>query len=262
MRLYVEVARRTYARISTYRSATLAGVFTNTVFGFLLAYVLLAVYQERVLVGGFDAVDAITFTFVAQGLLMPLGMFSGTEMADRITSGDVIVDLQRPFDHQAWCAAVEYGKAGFYLLFRGIPPLLAGALVFDLRWPGPGDLSAFGVSVALAIGVSFGFRYLLALSAFWLLDVRGPNQLGTLVSHFLSGAYIPIVFFPLWIEWLCRVLPFASMLQIPIEIWLGRHHGLDLLAVWALQAAWLVALVAMGRLVLHRAVRRVVIQGG
>ena len=39
MRLYVEVARATYARISTYRSATVAGVFTNTVFGFLLASV-------------------------------------------------------------------------------------------------------------------------------------------------------------------------------------------------------------------------------
>ena len=47
MRLYVEVARRTYARTSTYRSATVAGVFTNTVFGFLLAYVLQAVYAER-----------------------------------------------------------------------------------------------------------------------------------------------------------------------------------------------------------------------
>ena len=58
MRLYVEVARRTYARVSTYRSATAAGVFTNTVFGFLLAYILLAVYRERTDVGGFDAIDA------------------------------------------------------------------------------------------------------------------------------------------------------------------------------------------------------------
>ena len=47
MRLYLEVARRSYARISTYRSATVAGVFTNTVFGFLLAYVLRAVYTAR-----------------------------------------------------------------------------------------------------------------------------------------------------------------------------------------------------------------------
>ena len=139
MRLYFEVARRTYARISTYRSATVAGAFTNTVFGFLLAYVLLAVYAERPEVGGFDAVDAVTFTFVAQGMLMVLGMFNDTEMADRITTGDVIVDLQRPYDHQAWWAGVSYGKAAYYVLFRGIPPFLIGALVFDLRLPSPTD---------------------------------------------------------------------------------------------------------------------------
>jgi len=262
MRLYLEVARRSYERISTYRSATIAGVFTNTVFGFLLAYVLQAVYAERSTVGAFDVADAVTFTFVAQGLLMPLGLFSYTEMADRIKTGDVIVDLQRPFDHQAWWAAVEYGKAGFYSLFRGIPPFLAGALVFDLRLPTVGTFAAFLVAVALAVGISFAYRYILQLTAFWLMDVRGTNQLGMLTAHFLCGAFIPIVFFPGWLEAVCRILPFAWMLQVPIEVWLGQHEGADLLLVYAAQLAWVGALVALGRWVLSRAVRRVVVQGG
>jgi ABC-2 type transport system permease protein len=262
MRLYLEVARRTYARISTYRAATLAGVFTNTVFGFLLAYVMLAVYSERATVGGFTVAETLTFTFVAQGLLMPLGLFGTTEIADRITTGDVIVDLQRPYDNQGWWAAVDYGKAGYYLLFRGIPPFLVGALAFDLIVPGAARLGAFLVSVALGIGIAFAWRYLLQLSAFWLLDVRGPNQLGWIVAQFLSGSFIPIFFFPVWLEAVCRALPFASMLQVPVEVWLGRHTGLDLLGVWAVQAAWLVGLVLIGRSVLGRAVHRVVVQGG
>ncbi len=262
MRLYLEVARRTYARISTYRSATLAGVFTNTVFGFLLAYILLAVYQQRDEVGGFDAVDAVTFTFVAQGMLMVLGMFNDTEIADRITTGDVAVDLQRPYDHQAWWAGVSYGKAAYYAVFRGIPPFLAGALVFDLRLPSVGGAAAFVASVVLAVGVAFGWRYLLQLSAFWLLDVRGANQLGWLAAQFLSGSFVPIVFFPAWLEVTARALPFASMLQLPIEIWLGRHRGWELVGVFAVQAAWAIALVLAGRLVMARAVRRVVVQGG
>jgi ABC-2 type transport system permease protein len=262
MRLYVEVARRTYTRISTYRSATVAGVFTNTVFGFLLAYVLLAVYRQRSDVGGFDATDAVTFTFVAQGLLMVLGMFNDTEIADRITTGDVIVDLQRPYDHQAWWAGVSYGKAAYYLIFRGVPPFVAGALVFDLQLPSLGGVAAFLVSVALAVGVAFGWRYLLQLTAFWLLDVRGANQLGWLAAQFLSGAFVPIVFFPDWLEALARALPFASMMQLPVEVWLGRYDGLDLVAVFALQLGWAAALVLAGRHVMSRAVRRVVVQGG
>ena len=262
MRLYLEVARRTFRRIATYRSATLAGVFTNTVFGFLLAYVLLAVYRERTEVGGFDAVDAVTYTFVTQGLLMVLGMFSDTEIADRITTGDVIVDLQRPYDNQAWWAAVNYGKAAYYAIFRGVPPFVVGALVFDLRLPAPGHVPAFVLSAALGVGVAFGWRYLIQLTAFWLLDVRGANQLAWLTAQFLSGAFVPIVFFPEWLETTARILPFTAMLALPVEVWLGRYEGAELLGVFAIQVLWGAALVLAGRGVLSLAMRRVVVQGG
>ncbi len=263
MRLYLEVARRTYRRIATYRSATLAGVFTNTVFGFLFAYVLLAVYRERDVVGGFDAIDAVTFTFVAQGMAMVLGIFGDTELADRITTGDVVVDLQRPYDHQGWWAGVSYGKAAYYAVFRGVPPFLAGALVFDLRLPGSATTVAmFALSVVLAVGVAFGWRYLLGLTAFWLLDIRGANQLGWFTAQFLSGMFLPIVLFPDWLETTARALPFASMLQLPVEVWLGKHPGFEVVPVLALQGLWLALLVVAGRALMARALHRVVVQGG
>lgn len=262
MRLYVEVARRTFARVATYRSATVAGVFTNTVFGFLFAYVLVAVYRERDTVGDFDVTDALTFTFVAQGLLMVLGLFGEVELAQRITSGDIAVDLQRPYDQQGWWLAARFGTAAYHAVFRGVPPFVAGAIVFDLRLPAFGDACAFAVSLVLAITLTFGWSYLLQLTAFWLLDVRGPVQLGWLVAHFLSGMYIPIVFFPDGLESVARALPFCSMLQIPAEIWLGKHRGVDLLAAYSVQIAWVVALLLAGRFVMSRGERRLVVQGG
>ena len=262
MRLYVEVARRTYARVATYRSATMAGVFTNTVFGFLLAFVLVAVYRERPAVGRFDETDALTFTFVSQGLLMVLGAFGELDLAQRITSGDIAVDLQRPYDQQAWWLAVRYGKSAYMIVFRGIPPFVAGALVFHLRLPQLGDAAAFVLSLLLAIALSFAWSFLLQLSAFWLVDARGPVQLGWVPVYILSGSYIPIVFFPDWLETTARLLPPASMMQVPVEIWLGKHRGTDLLVGYATQAAWTAALLLAGRWVLSRAERRLVVQGG
>jgi ABC-2 type transport system permease protein len=52
------------------------------------------------------------------------------------------------------------------------------------------------------------------------------------------------------------------MVQVPVEIWLGKHHGLDLLVVIAVQLAWTVTLGLAGRAVMGRAERRVVVQGG
>jgi ABC-2 type transport system permease protein len=264
VRLYWEVARTTARRMATYRGATFAGIVTNTVFGFIQAYVLLAVWASRPSIGGFDATDAVTFTFVSQGLLMVLSLFGGDrEMAERIHTGEVAMDLCRPYDYQGWWAATFYGKSSFYAWARGIPPFVLAALVFDLRLPAEAwQWPAFLVSVALAAGASFGWMFLLQLSAFWLIEIRGVNQLGTLAALFLSGASVPLVLFPAGLEGVVRALPFAAMVQLPIEVFLGKHAGLDLAVVFLTQLAWIVVLVGAGRLVTARAVRKVVIHGG
>jgi ABC-2 type transport system permease protein len=258
-----EVATRAYRRQSTYRGATFAGVFTNTVFGFILAYVLLAVYQERSDIGGFTSVDAVTFTFVMQGMLMVVGFFGSTELADRIRTGDVVSDLYRPVDFQAYWLSDNYGRAFFYAIFRGIPPFLVGSLVFDLRLPGSlGVWLAFFVSVVIAVAVAFGWGFLLQLSAFWLLDVRGPNQLGWLTAQFFAGVFVPVVFFPAWLGAIANATPFPSMAQLPVEVFLGKHRGFELAGVYAVQLLWATILLGGGRLVLRSAMRKVVVQGG
>jgi ABC-2 type transport system permease protein len=250
--------------MTTYRAATFAGVFTNTVFGFLLAYIMVAVFQQRSTVGDFDLTDALTFTFVAQGLAMVVSAFGNdSDISQRIKTGDVVIDLYRPIDFQAYWAADSYGKALFYAIFRGIPPFIVGALAFHLRLPvGAGGWLAFVVTVAAAVAVSFAWRFILQCTAFWLLDVRGPNQLGMMLGMFFSGMFISTVFFPPWLATIGYFLPFASMVQVPGETFLGKHTGFDLIAVVAVQVAWAVALLAVGRLMLRRAMRRVVVQGG
>jgi ABC-2 type transport system permease protein len=263
MRLYVQVTRATARRMSTYRGATFAGVVTNTVFGFILAYVLLAVFRERGVIDGFDATDAVTFTFVTQGLLMVVGIFGRSEQADRVRTGEVAMDLSRPYDYQAWWAAVAYGKAAFYAVFRGVPPFLFGALVLPLRLPPhPGMWVAFLLSVAAAVGVTFAYGFIIELSAFWLIDNRGVRQLAWLTAQFMSGTFVPLVLFPDWIEPTARALPFAAMIELPVEVFLGKHTGTDLIGVLARQVGWAAVLIAGGRLMLARAVRKVVVQGG
>jgi ABC-2 type transport system permease protein len=262
--VYWEVARRAYRRQSTYRVATLAGVFTNTVFGFILASVLIAVFRERGTIGGFDARDAVTFTFVSQGLLMVVYLLtSGDEVSARIMSGDVVSDLYRPIDFQTYWWAVNTGRAAYFVIFRGVPPFVVGAIAFDLRLPDSGwTWIAFTVSVALASTAAFCFRFLLQLTAFWILDARGPGQLGALLGSFLSGTMVPLVLFPAALISVVRVLPFASMVQLPIEVFLDKHHGADLLGVLALQLCWVGVLWLLAQAVLRRAVRKVVVQGG
>src|SRR5581483_8557744 len=148
-------------RYATYRGATVGGVFTNTVFGFIRAYILIALFSAVPHVGGYSLRDALTYTFVTQGMLMPLYLWGWSEIADTVYSGQVATDLYRPFDYELYWLAQDVGRATYHGLFRGIPPFLIGAVFFTLRLPHhPLTWVAFALSFYLAVSVSFAMRFM------------------------------------------------------------------------------------------------------
>jgi ABC-2 type transport system permease protein len=263
MRLYWELAVRGFQRAAAYRSAAISGAITNTFFGFLRAYVFIALYQARPDAGGYSLQDALTFTFLTQGMAALLEIFSWWRIAETVQTGQIATDLSRPFDYEFYWLAQDYGRALFQFLFRSIPPFVVGMVAFGARLPDDPALWVVLIpSLVLAVTVSFAWRFIINLTAFWLLDYRGVAGMSNLVVLLLSGFLVPVAMFPDSIRMVVYVLPFASMVAIPIDIFLGKLRGVDLLAALLLQTFWAVAMLGLGRIVLSAALRRLVIQGG
>ncbi|MEU3960553.1 ABC-2 family transporter protein [Streptomyces buecherae] len=266
MRLHMAVIASGFRRYATYWAATAAGVFTNTVFGFIVAYTYIALWNQRPQLGGYDLAQAVTFVWLGQALLATSALMGGgfhEELQERIRSGDVAVDLYRPVDLQLWWLAGDLGRAAFHLLGRGIVPLLVGSLVFELALPAsPVTWLYFLTAVALGVLVSFAIRYLVALSAFWLLDGSGLNMISLVLSLFFSGMILPLNVFPGALGDLAAVLPWSAILQVPADVLLGERQGTDLVTAFAFQVGWALVLLAAGRALQSVATRKVVVQGG
>ncbi|MGA5820672.1 ABC transporter permease [Kitasatospora sp. NPDC094028] len=264
--LYAAVARGAFRRYSTYRAATLAGTFTNTVFGVILASSFLALWQARPHLGGYDQSQAVTYIWVSQAMLVTVAVWGGgfqDEVQDRFRSGDIAVDLYRPVDFQGWWLATDLGRAGFQALVRGTVPLLFGALLFRLRMPEqPLTWLFFLLSVLLALLVSFGIRFLVSITGFWLHDSDGIRSVMVVVSMFFSGMLLPIALFPGWLGTLGEVLPWASLVKVPTDVFLERATGGPLAGALGFQLGWAAVLLAAGRGAQWLATRKVVVQGG
>jgi ABC-2 type transport system permease protein len=265
-RLYFAVAASGFRRYATYRVATAAGVFTNTVFGFILAFTFIAMWNERPQLGGYDQSQALTFVWTGQALLAAAALMGGgfqDEFHERVRNGDVAVDLYRPVDLQLWWLASDLGRAAFQLLGRGIVPMIVGALAFELALPvSPGVWLLFLVSAGVGTVVSFALRYLFALCGFWLLDAAGLSALSVLLSVFFSGMLLPLTVFPGALGEIVRWLPWAATLQVPADVLLGARQGGAVATGLAFQAGWALALLGAGRLLQAAATRKVVVQGG
>lgn len=262
MRLYWELARRGYRRYAAYPAATWAGVFTNTIFGFMQAYILLALYRHRDQVGGYDASDVVTYVWLTQGMLAAVQVFGWTDLALRIRSGDIATDLARPVHPFFAGLAFDLGRALYHALYRGVPPFVVGAFVFDVRIPAAVVWPAFVVSAVLAVCVSFAFRFLYNSVAFWLLDYRGSVMLGVTATLFFSGFIIPVAFFPAPLRAVANATPFPAMLQRTVDIFVGKAAGIDIFVSLAVQIGWAAALFATAYVTFAAGTRRLVIQGG
>jgi ABC-2 type transport system permease protein len=244
--------------------ATAAGAFTNTVFGLIKASIIIAaITGAGRAIAGYDAVQASTYAWTTQALISPVYVFGWNELAVRVRTGDIAIDLSRPVDLQLSWLAADLGRATYSLVPRATPPLVVGALTFGLALPTvPLPYLMGALSATLAVTISFACRFAVNLAAFWLLDIRGVLGTYVVLSNILCGLLMPVTWFPGWLGMLARATPFPSMLQAPVDIVSGRATGVAALEVLVVQASWAAVTMLGGRLALTLAARKLVIQGG
>lgn len=263
MRLFWEISRASFRRQLAYRAANLAGLTTNLFFGLLRAALLTALYGSQTQVEGVTVQGAVTYTGLTQALIASLSIFGWFDMMQSVSSGEVGSDLLKPMRLFTFWMARDLGRALCCLLLRGLTLMGAYALIFDLTAPeGPGHWAAFALALALGWLVSFSWRFLVNLAAFWTPDAAGVGRSLFLFAWFLSGFVVPLRFFPQWFIGFCHLTPFPAMVNTVMEVYLGVLSGPELAAALGVQALWAAALIAACHCTLRAGVRKLVIQGG
>jgi ABC-2 type transport system permease protein len=264
MRTFWLLVRAGFRRHSTYRLALLAGMTTNSVFGLIRASVLLAALASAgTSIGGYDAPMAIAFVWWGQALLGTVNLWGFQEVSERVRTGDVAIDFLRPLNPQFAYLAGDLGRSGINLLGRGLPALLLGALLFDMAWPPSGASWAAGFfSLLLAVVVAFAGNFAINLLSFWLVDIRGIRLLWMITGGLLCGLYVPVPWFPEWLQTVAQWSPFPSMLQHPIDIFAGRVAGPDIVPTLAAQVLWAAAMLVVGQVAMRAGRRKLEVQGG
>lgn len=263
LRLSWELTKRAFQRQMTYRAATLAGLATNFFFGLLRVAVMVALYGARTEVAGIDLQAAITYTGLAQAVIAYLSIFGWYDLMRSVNSGEIAADLLKPLGYFRYWLAVDLGRALVAFILRGLAIMVVYAFFFNITVPrGVGQWLALLVALILGWLLSFAWRFLVNLAAFWSPNALGIGRFAFGIAWVLSGFFMPLRFFPDWAQTLCFLTPFPSMVNTTIEIYLGLVTGWAVVWALAVQCFWIVLLVGLCHITLRAGVRRLVIQGG
>jgi ABC-2 type transport system permease protein len=265
---FAVLAKAGFRRYSTYRQATIAGIFTNSVFGFLRCFVILATAAGAAetghSAGGYRTSQLVAFVWIGQGMIATVNLAADTVLSTRIRTGEVVSDLLRPVHPVTAYFAADLGRAGYALLTRFVVPIAIGLLAFDFYIPQrPVTYPLFAISMVAAVSLCFACKYVVNAWSYWLLDGRGPQLAWTLCATVLGGLYFPLRFLPtpvLATLWLAT--PFPSLLQAPLDIAVERTSTAAATGYIGVQLVW-VALAFWAAIAVQRhGERRLVINGG
>jgi ABC-2 type transport system permease protein len=263
MRLLWETAKLSFRRQLAYRAAALAGIATNFFFGLLRAAVLLAFMGARNEAFGFDRQQIVTYTGLTQATIAYLHFFNWTELTDTVYTGRVAGELLKPMSFFSQWLARDAGRAMAQAIMRGLTLMGIYILIFDLTYP---SSAIQWVLVLAAMGlawlVSFTWRFLISLTAFWSPNAQGYLRFFFGLSWILSGFAFPLRFFPEWFQNLAYLTPFPALINTPVELFLGQLASSEWLPALAYQLVWAMLLALACHLVLRAGIRRLVIQGG
>lgn len=111
-------------------------------------------------------------------------------------------------------------------------------------------------ALALAFLVRFLVEWTAALAAFWTTRVNAINQIYFISALFLSGQIAPLSLLPPPLRVVAMILPFRWTIGFPIELILGRLTRAQILTGLAVQVVWLLAALALLRILWRASVRK------
>ena len=254
-----------------YRAVALAALATQVFWGLLRLMILDGFYGSAPEASDFSSVHYVSYVWLGQALfgLFPLSV--DPQASERIRSGTVAYELLRPLDLYANWAISAIGWRIGRTVFRAAPLVLFAMVLLPLfgrpEWAlrAPVDAAAaLGFAAGISLAVLTGAAITLLGQAIMLrtLSSTGWNALVPGVAWVCSGMVVPLPYLPEWAQAVLELMPFAGLIDTPFRIYSGHLAGVEALQALAVQAAWVVALVAGGHRLLARGLRKVVIQGG
>jgi len=250
-----------------YRLGTAVTLFANLIYLVLVYFLWKAIYASS----GVDTVNGMTFTdtmiylILATSLFNFLEMFVVWDMSRSIQSGKIILDLLKPMKFRTYTFWSYSGSHVVLFVLTFIPTFIVVMIVTNGAIQPGLNLLWFVIATVFALIINFNIEMLVATLCLYTESTWGINIVKETIVLLLSGASIPLAFFPDWLRTVVDYLPFRAVYDIPLTILLQKN-GTDtlegLLPMFGLQLIWIGLLSCAGILFWNHSVRKITVNGG
>lgn len=186
-------------------------------------------------------------------------------LAGRIRSGDVSIDLIKPWSVITGFYCDDFGANLVKIVTKIVPVLAISYILFENINISLKAGIILCCSIFFSMVIVFLTKICASLICFWVTEAISIQILLDTVILLLSGRMIPSWILPKWLENVMDCLPFIWTIQKPIEICIGifqTDFSREVSILFGVQLFWTVILLLCTICLWRKAYKRIIVQGG
>ncbi len=248
-----------------FRFAMFVQVIGNLIYLLLMYFLWKAVFASSAVdtINGMNFNDTMIYLVLASSMLEFMEMYIVYGIGRDVQSGQIVVDLLRPMKYRSYVFFNGAGGTAVKFVCTFLPTLIAVYFLtggaYALSW----NLLWFMLSIVLSILINFYIVFFVATLTIYTESIWGINVMREIIIGLLSGAAVPIAFFPGTFREIVEILPFQGICNSPVRLLLESGMGLqERLAIVLTQVFWAVVTGIISDLFFMVSIKKITVNGG
>lgn len=265
LKKYLTFTRAGMMESLQFRLAAAVMFIGNLLYLIVVYFLWQAIYASA----GTDVVNGMTFTdtliylVLATALFGFMEMYTVWEMGRSIQSGKIVLDLLKPMEYRRYLFWTFSGTFVTQFLFTFLPTFIIVGIVTHGAIPLGINLLYFVISVILAVLINYSIDFFVGTICLFTESIWGINIMKQVIVLLLSGATIPIAFFPEQLKTIVYYLPFQSIYNAPLTLLLNGDPKLEtVFTILGTQFIWCIVMMILSKLFWKVSLRQITVNGG
>lgn len=246
-----------------------AGLFINIAGNIVYMIVMFFLWKAIFASNGGAPMNGMTFEDTLIYLSMGGAIFSSLEvflvwkMGREIQSGEFALHFTKPLDFYFRELFYSMGNVLVSMVTTMLPTFIIVGFLTNWYVPIGINLLFFLLSFFFSLLLNFTIDFIVGTICLYTQSFWGINIMKEVIVMVMSGAVVPLAFFPEAFRTVAMFLPFQAIYNLPLKMLISRSYTLtEYVQSIAIQALWFLVLLVIARTFFRRSSKVITINGG
>lgn len=265
LKAYGSLMRSGIMEMLQFRMSAIVMLFGNMVYLVVIYNLWRAIYAsvDTPTVNGMTFTDTMIYLVLASAQFAFMEAYLVWEMGRSVQDGSIIVQLIRPMSYDTYQLFYITGGNIFNFVVTFIPTFIIVEIITKGAVPIGINILYYLVSVIFGSLINFAVDYFVGTICLYTQSIWGINIMKEVLVTFLSGATVPLAFFPETLHKIVMFLPFHAIYNTPLTLLI--HNDLppeEVAGMLFAQFVWVVIVFILAKAFWKVSERVITVNGG